>query len=175
VVLRTGGDPTDLVPAVRQRIRGLDPNLPVAAVQTMDQVVARAMARRAFVMSVLAFAGLGALLIGAVGIYGVVSYLVTERTREVGIRMALGATPGRVVAEMVRRSVAVSAVGIVCGLVAASLLGRLMGAVLFEVDPYDPWALAAAAAVLGATAALASVLPARRAGRLDPLESLAAD
>ena len=175
LVLRTTGDAADLAPAVRQRIRSLDPHLPVASVQTLDQVVARAMARRTFVMSVLALAGLGALLIGAIGIYGVVSYLVTERTREIGIRMALGATPGRVVAAVVRRAVVVSAVGIACGMVAAILLGQLMGAVLFEVDPYDPWTLAAAAVLLGATAALASFLPAQRAGRLDPLESLAAE
>jgi len=175
VVLRTEGDPMDLVPAVRSRVRALDPNLPIADVQTAGALVARATARRAFVMALLALGALAALLVGAVGVYAVVSYLVTLRTREIGVRMALGATRRRVVALVAARSIAVGAAGALCGVAASFLLGRFMGAVLYQVQPHDPWTLSAAVVAVAAAVTLASVLPARRAAGIDPAEVMRAE
>ena len=175
VVLRTDGDPMDLVPAVRSRIRSLDPHLPIADVETAAALVARATARRAFVMALLAIGALAALLVGAVGVYAVVSYLVTLRTREIGVRMALGATRRRVVALVAARSIAVGAAGALCGVAASFLLGRFMGAVLYQVQPHDPWTLAAAVVAVAAAVTLASVLPARRAAGIDPAEVMRAE
>jgi len=175
VVLRTNGDPMDLVPAVRSRVRSLDPHLPIADVQTVGTLVARAKARRAFVMTLLAIGALAALLVGAVGVYAVVSYLVTLRTREIGVRMALRATRRRVVALVAARSIGVGAAGALFGVAASFLLGRFMGSVLYRVEPHDPWTLIAAVGAVAAAVTLASVLPARRAAGIDPAEVMRAE
>lgn len=171
-VLRTDGDPEALAAAARQRIRELDANLPVAAVETMDALVARSMARTAFTMTLLLVGAAGALLIGSVGIYGVISYLVSRRSREIGVRIALGAWAGQIAWMVLRRSLAVTLAGIVVGVIGAVVLTRLMGALLYGVSPLDPLTFVAVILALGAVTAAASYLPARRAARVDPLQAL---
>ena len=133
------------------------------------------MARTSFTLVMLAIAGGMALLLGIVGIYGVISYAVSQRTREIGIRMALGARPGELQRMFVRHGLILAGVGVAIGAGAAMGLSRLMKSLLFEVSPMDPVTYAAVAAVLVTSAALASYVPARRAAAVDPLDALRAE
>jgi ABC-type antimicrobial peptide transport system permease subunit len=175
VVVRTTANAAGLANAVRQQIRGLDSDLPVYQVRLMEQRVEESLLRRRFSLQLLgAFAAL-ALGLAAVGIYGVMAFLVNQGTREIGIRMALGATSGVILAMVLRRAMALAAVGIAIGLAAAIPLARLLRTMLFGVGESDALTFAAASILLGAVALLASYLPARRASRIEPLISLAAD
>ena len=138
----------------------------------MEELLARSLARRSFTMVLLAATAALALLLSAVGIYGVLSYVVAQRRSEIGIRMALGARTGAVQAMVVRQSLDVAAIGLIVGLVAALATTRLLSTLLFGVTPTDPLALAAATLLLLALAAIASYGPARRASRVDPAEAL---
>jgi ABC-type antimicrobial peptide transport system permease subunit len=149
--------------------------LPVTQMRTMQEIHEQSMARTAFTLSLLAVSGGMALLLALVGIYGVISYTVSQRTREIGIRMALGAEQGRVKAMFVRNGVLWAGIGALAGLAAAVPLSTLMTALLFEVKPIDPLTYAAVAAGLLAAAALASYLPARRVTRIHPVEALKAE
>jgi predicted permease len=160
---------------VRQRIWSLDPNLPLAGVRTLDTIYRKSMARTAFVMVMLAAAGGMALLLGVVGIYGVIAYSVTQRTREIGIRVALGAQRQEVTGLFVRQGIALTAIGVACGLGAAAVLMRLLAPLLFEVRPVDPITYAAVSIGLIATAYAASYLPSRRASAIDPSQALRAE
>jgi putative ABC transport system permease protein len=161
-----------LMPSLRGVIRGLDPTVPVYQIATLRELVSGTMADRRFAMRLLAaFAGL-ALLLAAVGLYGVVSYTVAQRTREVGVRMALGATPSHVLWLILASGAGTIAAGLACGLVAAILLVRFMESLLFGVNGRDPATLAAAAGVLTLVALAAHVVPARRALRIDPSVAL---
>jgi ABC-type antimicrobial peptide transport system permease subunit len=138
----------------------------------MQEVYARSMARTSFTLVMLAIAGAMALLLGIVGIYGVIAYSVSQRTREIGIRLALGAHPGELKRMFVRHALALAVVGIALGLAAATGLTRLMASLLFGVSALDPLTYVAVPLVLVIAAGLASYLPARRAATVDPTEAL---
>lgn len=140
--------------------------------KTLETVYDRSLARAAFTLVLLAIAGGMALLLGLVGIYGVVAYWVSQRNREIGIRLALGAAVTEVTRLFVRYALAISGLGAACGLAVALVLTRLMKSLLFEVSPADPLTYAAASAGLILAAALASCLPARRATKVDPVAAL---
>ncbi len=176
LVVRTDReDPTSLVPEVRRVIAALDPEIPLANATTMREIVAGAFAQIAFVSVLIGVAAAVALLLAAVGLYGVISYVVTRRTREIGMRMAVGARPGEVQRMVVRESLSVVALGLVSGVALALATTRILRGLLVGVAPTDPGVYATAAVVLALIALLASWLPARRASRIDPLQALRDD
>jgi ABC-type antimicrobial peptide transport system permease subunit len=160
---------------IQQAVASINPNLPVADAKTLQSVYERSLVRTSFTMALLAIAGAMALLLGVVGIYGVISYSVAQRSREIGIRIALGAPRYEVTGLFVRYGVMVSGIGAICGLSGALALTRLMKSVLYEVSPADPVTYVVAAAGLILAALFGSYLPARRAARVDPLEALRAE
>ena len=157
---------------VGRAVWSVNPNLPLAGVRTLDEIVQKSMARTSFTLVMLAIAGAMALLLGVAGIYGVISYSVSQRTREIGIRMALGAQRQEVTRMFVRYGLGLAAIGIACGLVSAFALTRLMGTLLFEVSPIDPITYAAVCASLVSAALLASYVPALRATLVSPVTAL---
>ena len=172
-VVRTAGDnPTALASSIRRVVAELDPTVPLMNVGTMEQVVERSMARTSFIMVLLGLAAGMALLLSAVGIYGVISYVVAQRRGEIGIRMALGARISQVARLVVMQSVRLAVVGVVIGLAGALAGTRVMRSLLYDVSPTDPLVLALVPLVLLAIAAAASFAPARRAARVDPVEVL---
>jgi putative ABC transport system permease protein len=172
LVVRTDGDPLAVAAAVRAEVLRVDPDQPLADVATMESRMGRAVAGPRLQTSLLgAFAGMAALL-AAVGLYGVLSYAVSTRRREIGVRLALGATAGRVQAMVLKESLRLVGIGLACGLVGALALTRLLRSLLFEVSATDPIVYAVLAAFLAAVALLASLLPARRAARVDPMKAL---
>lgn len=172
LVARTAQPPMALVPALRQQIRSLGPDVPITDIRTMDQVVAESMARTTFTMLLIAIAAGVSLLLGAVGLYGVVAFVVSQRTREMGVRMALGARREDVRALVLRQGLRLGLLGVMLGLPAAWLATRLMRSLLFEVAPGDPVTLVAVAGVLLGITLLACYVPARRAARVDPMRAL---
>ena len=161
-----------LVEPVRRAVWGLDPNLPIAAVQPIEQIVRRARARTGFTLVLLSLAASVALVLGAVGLYGVISTLVSQRTREIGVRMALGANRRTIHGLVLRQGLTLAVLGVVAGVVGALATGGLLRSVLFGVTPGDPWTYGAVVVVLLAVATLACLLPARRAASVDPLRAL---
>jgi ABC-type antimicrobial peptide transport system permease subunit len=174
LVVRTAGG-TSIDAAVRQAVHDLDPTVPTFDVRPMSAVVGAATAQLTFVIIILGAAAAVTLVLGAVGLYGVLAYVVTLRTRELGIRMALGATPTAVAAAMARYGIGLAGVGIGIGLALFALVARFLRAMLFGVTAGDPLALGGAALLLVALALLASWLPARRAARIDPASALRAE
>jgi len=163
---------TSLVPEVRAAVWAVNANLPLANVRTLDEILDRSMARTSFTLVMLAIAAAVALALSVVGIYGVISYIVSQRTREIGVRMAVGAD-GRDVRRMVlRQSMILAGIGVVIGLGAAVGLTRLMSSLLYGVEATDPLTFGLVAAVVTVVALVASYLPALRASRTDPLEAL---
>jgi predicted permease len=160
---------------VREAVWSADANLPLANVHTVDYFYKRSMARTAFTLIMLGVAGSMALLLGVVGIYGVIAYSVSQRTREIGIRMALGAQQPTVTGMFVKHGLMLTGVGVACGLVAAVLLMRLMSSLLFNVNPVDLVTYGVVSLGLVGTAWLASYLPSRRAATVDPVEALRAE
>ena len=175
LTVRAAGEPMAVLPGVRAAVQRVAPDVPLTVTRTMDEVVSRSMADTSFTMAILTIAALVALLLGAIGLYGVISYVVSQRTREIGVRVALGALPAKVSGMLVRQGVAVVLVGLVVGLAGAFALTRLMEGVLFEVSARDPWVFGTVVVVLLAVGVLASWLPARRAARISPLEALRAE
>jgi len=175
LILKTAGDEAALTSAVRRAVAEIDPRVPLTDVRTMREVVAASMADTSFTMVLLGIAALVALLLGAVGIYGVIAYVVSQRTREIGIRMALGARSEDVQGLVVRQGLAVTVPGVLLGIVAAFALTRLMSSLLFGVSTTDPMTFVLVPLVLTGVAMLASYLPARRASRIDPTEALRAE
>jgi len=172
VVVRSAGDPAMLANAVRQSIRAIDPDEATSAFRTMEDVVSSSTAGDRFNAVLLgAFGGI-ALLLTAAGIFGVLSYLVTQRTREIGLRMALGAQRTDVLREIVGHGVRLAMLGLCIGVVAAIVVTRWMSSVLFDITPTDPLTFVAVAVVLVTVAFLASYVPARRAMRVDPMLAL---
>jgi predicted permease len=172
LAVRTTLDPTSVTSAIRERVFALDKNLPLYNIATMDELVSNSVAQPRLNLSLLvAFAAL-ALILAAVGIYGVMAYTVTQRTQEFGIRMALGASAGDVLRQVLIEGARLAALGLGLGLIAALLLTRLMSSLLFNVNPSDPVSLAAAAALLAIVALAACYIPAHRATRVDPLVAL---
>ena len=172
VVVRSHGDAAALAPVVRQEIRELDPDLPVYDVRTMSARVDESLARRRFSTVLLTIFALLAAGLAAVGIYGVVAFLVAQGTKEMGIRMALGATPRAIGMLILRHGLIIAVTGLALGTAGAFVLSRVMQSLLFGVGPSDPVTYALVGALVVATAAAASYLPARRAARLDPMRSL---
>ena len=175
LVMKVQGDPQALAGPARQTIRELDANLPVAAVRTMDEVVAATLSAPRFTGMLLGVFAALALLLSAIGIYGVLSYVVSRRTREIGIRVAIGAGRGQVLRLVLGSGVGLALVGIVLGLAAAASLSRLMTTLLHDVQPGDPATYAAVAAALTVVAIAASLIPAWRATRVDPVRALKAE
>jgi putative ABC transport system permease protein len=175
VVLRTTQAPGDLASAVRHEVNALDGELPVTQLETMDEVVSRSIARPRFTMSLLLVFAVAALLLSAVGIYGVTAYSVSQRTRELGIRMALGADARNVRGLVLRDGLRLAAAGLALGLIAALALTRVLRGLLFEVPPTDPATHAGVALILLAVVPAACWIPARRAAKLDPMTALRAE
>ncbi len=163
---------SSLLPEVRAAVGAVSPNLPLAEVRTLDDILAQSMARTSFISVMLAIAAAVALALGLVGIYGVISYVVSQRTREIGVRMALGADRRDVTRMVLRQGVILAGIGVVVGLVAAVGLTRLMFSLLYGVEATDPLTFGVVAGLLVAVALIASYLPALRASRTDPLEAL---
>ncbi len=172
VVVRSQSRASDLAAAVTQQIRQLDPDLPIYRMRTMEQRVDESLAQRRFSMLLLSLFAILALGLAAIGIYGVMAYLVTQGTRELGIRLALGAAPHDLLMLVVRQGMSVAAIGMVIGLAGAFILTRFMRALLFGVRATDPLTFTAIAAILTVVALIASYVPARRAARIDPIVSL---
>jgi predicted permease len=172
LVVKTAADPYALVSPVRAEIRRLDSNLPIAAIRSMDEIVGASIATPRITGGlVAAFAAL-ALLLAAVGIYGVLSYVVSQRRQEIGIRLAIGASPSRVLAGVVRQGVVYAAIGAVLGLAGAVLVANLLGSLLHDVAPLDPVTFAVGPAVILVVAALASLIPGWRAMRVGPMSAM---
>jgi ABC-type antimicrobial peptide transport system permease subunit len=172
LTVRTAIEPLRLVPAIRSAIADLDPDIPLADVRPMQRVVGDSISRTSFTATVLSIAALVALFLGSVGIYAVLSYLVSQRTAEIGIRSALGATPGTMRRMILSQGLSLAGAGVLIGLVAAVALGGLLAAQLYGVTPVDPVTIAAVTAIFLVVALLASFLPAARAAGTSPLDAL---
>ena len=172
ILVKAQGSPAAVLPEVRKLVLRLDPTQPPYAVTTLEGALAESVAPRRFNLLLLGtFAG-AAVLLALIGIYGVMSYAVTQRTHEIGVRMALGARRGEIVRMVVRQGMVVALTGIAVGTAAAFALTRLMATLLFDVKPNDPFTFAIVAIALTATTLVASWVPALRAARVDPLQAL---
>lgn len=175
ISVRTRSDPLALVPSVRAAVRSVDPEQPIADIRTMDEVLSEFMAPRRFnALLVGSFAAL-ALTLAALGLYGAISYIVAQRTREIGIRMALGAERSDVVHSVLRQGVGLALAGVIPGIAAALALSKLLSGLLFHVESRDPVVFALVPLLLLAVAVLAVMIPARRASRVDPAIALRAE
>jgi predicted permease len=172
LVLRTSGDPVAMIPAVRSLVRSLDPSVPVYGVKTMEEHVAVRLAAARLTTWLVGLFGLVALFLASLGLYGLVSYAVLQRTREIGVRMALGARRGDVLRLVVGQGMKLILSGIALGLMTALLLTRLVAGLLFGISPVDPLTFAGIPLLLAGVALLACFLPARRASRVDPMIAL---
>jgi len=175
MVMRTAVAPSSLASQITQAVHEIDANLPVNRIRTVEQVVAESIAQPRFYMLLLALFAAVALTLAAIGIFGVMSYTVSQRTREIGIRIALGAQGGRVISMVVRQAMVLAVVGLTLGLAAALAMSRTMTTLLFDLSPTDPATFATVALLLAAVAFLASYLPARRAASVDPIDALRAE
>jgi putative ABC transport system permease protein len=161
-----------LLSAIRNQLQQLDPELPMASVATMDQLLSDSLSRTRFTMRLLGVFAVIALVLAAVGVYGLIAYSVTQRTQELGIRIALGAQRRDVLGLVLAQGTRLTLLGIVIGVIAALGLSRLLAALLFGVSATDPLTFAGVAGLLVAVALLACYIPARRATRVDPIEAL---
>jgi putative ABC transport system permease protein len=175
VVVKTSIAPAAALPEVRKTLQTIDPDLPVGAGTTMRVVEETSMGSRRFPMVLLAVFGVVALTLAIIGVYGVVSYVVAQRTREIGIRVALGARRGQVIRLVLWSAMRPVIAGIVVGSVGAVFASRLLGSLLFNVKPGDPTVLVAIAALLAGAGAIASLVPGARATRVDPMTVLRVD
>jgi predicted permease len=171
-VVRTPADPARLAAGMRDAVRAVDPTQPLSQVRLLNDMVGSSLAPRRFVVTVLAvFAGM-ALLMAVIGLYGIISYSVTQRTQELGVRMALGAKPGEILRLVIWHGLRLAGIGAVVGLIASVIFSRLLQNELFHVKAFDPLTFGLMAVVLVAAALLASYVPARRATRVDPMVAL---
>jgi putative ABC transport system permease protein len=175
LMVKVAGRPEDFVASARQAVREIDASLPAFAITPLQEVVTESVAQRRFSMLLLAVFAVVALFLAAVGLYGVVAYAVSQRTPEIGLRMAIGAQREDVLLMVLTGGMKLALAGIVLGVGAALALARYVQSLLFEVTPFDPWSYVATAAVLLAVSALACYVPARRATAVDPLVALRAE
>ena len=175
VAVRTAGEPASVQRSIADAIRSIDPDLPMVGVRTMEQIVDQSIAPDRFRTVLFGSFGAVALLLAALGIYGVMSFLVAQRTPEIGLRMALGAERRRVVLQVLEEGMLAAGTGVALGLVGAYFVGRAMQGMWFDVGAIDPLAFGAVALVLIVSALLACLIPARRAASVDPLTALRKD
>ncbi len=172
LVAKVAGEPVSIVPNIRQLARQIEPEVAISNPRSMEQVVARSLLRVRLIMTLLALASAVAVFLSVVGLYGVIAYLVTRRTQEIGIRIALGASASSVRRRIVGQSLGLAAGGVMLGIIGALALTRFLSGLLFGVSPTDPVTLGLAAVALLLVAAGASLVPARRATRVSPIEAL---
>jgi putative ABC transport system permease protein len=175
LVVKTTNDPSSLDQPIRAIVHGIDPDLPLYAVRPMDEVLASSLATRRFAMIVVGAFAVLALILSAIGVYGVLAFLVQQRTREIGVRVALGASRGRIVALVLRSGLGFAAAGMTVGLALAAFVARALASLLFGIEPLDPISFAGVPILLLCVAVLACYFPARRATRIDPLIALRQD
>ncbi|HXT14177.1 MAG TPA: ADOP family duplicated permease [Gemmatimonadaceae bacterium] len=175
LVVKTSGSPTAVLPSIRKIVRDLDPTVPIFNVELMTDVVRASMARLSFALTLMSAAAIITLLLGAIGLYGVMAYMVALRTREFGVRIALGADPRQLAQTVAMRGLALVVIGAGAGLVLFAVVAPLLRSLLYGVSPTDPLTLGGAVLALVVTASIAAWLPARRAARVDPAEALRAD
>lgn len=172
IAVRGAGDPLDLVPLLRREVAAIDDALPLSRIRTMDSLVGDSMSRTSFTMTLLVLAALVALFLGSVGIYGVISYVVSQRTSELGVRMALGADSPSIRSLVLKRGMILAVTGVAVGLAGSALMSRMLTSLLFGVSPFDPLTFIAGTTVFLAVASLACIIPAQRAARIDPADAL---
>jgi putative ABC transport system permease protein len=172
LIVRSRLDPAALTSSIRSVVASIDRNQPISAVSTMDQLLQDSVGSRRVTLILLGLFSVLALVLAAIGIYGVISYSVAQRTQEIGIRMALGAARGDVLKMILLQGVRIAAAGIAIGMIASFVLTRYLETLLFQVSPGDPATFGAVAAVLAAVALLACYIPARRTLRVDPMTAL---
>jgi predicted permease len=175
LVLETSRPLSSLTPPIRDAVRAIDPGLPIVQLRTMDDVVGASLTRQRFLSLLLGIFAAVALLLAAIGTYGVLAYMVSERHREIGIRMALGAGNGQVIGLVLKQGITIAAIGIVAGVAGALALSRITRSLLYGVDPADPATFVTVIAVISFVATAACVIPMRRATRVDPLTAIRAD
>jgi putative ABC transport system permease protein len=173
LVIRTAGDPADFAATLRHEVQALDKDQPVYSVRTMDDVVINSLGTRRVSMQLFAVFACAALLLAAIGIYGVLAYSVTQRTQEIGIRMALGAQKSDILRLVVRQGMTVTLIGVIAGLAGAFALTRVIANLLFGVGASDPVTFVVIPLLLIFVSLIACYLPARRAARLNPTAALA--
>ena len=172
VVIKVAGDPLAFIPRAREALRSVDPRLPMINPRTVEAVVTNSLAATSYTVVLLGIAAGIALLLGVVGIYGVISYIVSRRTQEIGVRLALGA-PGEVVLRsVVGQGMTLTGIGIAIGLAGAWAMSRALSSLLYGVETTDPVTFAGTALLLALVALLATYLPARRASKVDPVQAL---
>jgi putative ABC transport system permease protein len=175
IAVRTHGDPSSIVPSARAELAALDRELPIADIRPMEALIGASIAERRFIMLLLASFALVALALAAIGVYGVLAYVVSQRTQEIGLRMAIGATTGDVAQLFLREGIVLAGAGVVAGLGAAAAASRAIASLLFDVGSGDPMTFVCVTGLLVTTALVASYLPARRAAHVDPMEALRCD
>jgi putative ABC transport system permease protein len=172
LVVRTSSDPAELGNAIVREVHTVDPGVPVYDIRTMQERLSDSLARQRFAAAMLGAFAAFALLLAAIGVYGVISYLVTQSTHDIGVRVALGAQPAQILSLVVRQGMALAAVGIAAGLIGAVALTRVMTGLLFGVSATDALTFASVAAILAAVVCAATIVPARRATGVDPMVAL---
>jgi ABC-type antimicrobial peptide transport system permease subunit len=170
--VRTVGDPESVINAVRSDIRAFNPSIPIGSVRTLDYLVDNSMSNEIIIAKLSSFFGALALLLACVGLYGVMSFTVTGRTKEIGVRMALGAQRGNVLWLVLREALLLVAIGIVVGIPAAMASSKLISSMLYGLSGTDPISMAFVITLLGVIALFASYIPARRATKVDPMVAL---
>jgi predicted lysophospholipase L1 biosynthesis ABC-type transport system permease subunit len=172
IVVRTRSAPAAMTALVAEQVTALDPGQPVADVRTMDDVVTQDLARPRFTMALLSVFAVAAVLLAAIGLSGLIAFAVEQRTQEIGIRVALGASPRDVSWLMLRRGAMLVSAGVIIGIAAEQATGRFVGGLLYGIAPWDPATLAAVTSILAVIGMFAAYLPTRRALRMDPVEAL---
>ena len=172
LILRSDLDPAVLIPAIRRVASSIDPGVPIYGVSTYDDLIAQKLVARKLCMMLVSLVSIAALFLSAIGLYGILAYAVGQRTREIGIRIALGAQSDSILRLITAQGLKIVGVGLIVGLLASLILVRFIGGILYGVSATDPFSLCAAVIVLGLAALVACLLPALRATRINPITAL---